>query len=324
MSERLRRGLLWVVQIALTLAATHFLFRSLRLSWSELEAVDGARWRPNVLPLLASVAALLFVFLYLVALWARMIRALGGPRLRLTEATRIFFLANLGRYIPGKVWQLAGLAYLAGQRGVPLPVASTSAVLGQLYSLGAAACLGAFGFVLAAGPVSRLPSGLVAGALILAVTVAIFLLVPAALRLVLRLAFHLSRRGQPPRLDAWFGPRWLALYLPAWAGYGLAFGLLWATFPALGRVSWQAAMGGFAAAYFLGYAAIFAPAGVGVREGAMAVLLAPWLGAAEAAVLAVVARIWMTAVELLPLVALAGGGAVRWLRGDDEERGHVI
>ena len=323
MDQRLRRGLLWLAQIALTLVATYFLFRSLRLSWSELGALDESRWRPSPLPLLASVGVLLVVFLYLVGLWSRMIVALGGPRLGLLEATRIFFVANLGRYIPGKVWQLAGLAYLAGRRGVPLTLASTSAVLGQLYSLGAAACLGGLGLALAAGPLWRLPSGLVAGALILAAVVAIFLLVPAALRLALRLAFRLSRRGQPPQLDAWFGPRWLALYLPAWAGYGLAFGLLWATFPALGRVSWPAAMAGFASAYFLGYAAIFAPAGVGVREGAMAVLLTPWLGAAEATVLAVIARIWMTAVELLPLVGLAGGGALRWLRGADEERGHV-
>ena len=26
---------------------------------------------------------------------------------------RVFMVANLGRYVPGKIWQIAGLAYLA-------------------------------------------------------------------------------------------------------------------------------------------------------------------------------------------------------------------
>jgi len=321
--NRARRGLVWAVQIALTLVATYYLFRSLRLSWGELEAIDPGRWQPRPLPLALSVVVLLAVFLYLVGLWARMVHNLRGPALRLADATRIFFLANLGRYIPGKVWQLAGLAYLARKRGVSVTVASSTAVLGQVCSLGAAACVGAAAIAVASGDVTGLPAGLVGGSLALAGFVALLLVVPQALRWALRWAFRLGRRGAPPPLEATFGLRWLGLYLPAWAGYGLAFGLLWATFPALGAVSWPAAMGAFAGAYFLGYAAIFAPAGVGVREGAMAVLLAPWLGAAEATVLAVIARIWMTLAELLPLVALGGGGAFRWLRRDETDR-HAV
>jgi uncharacterized membrane protein YbhN (UPF0104 family) len=52
---------------------------------------------------------------------------------------------------------------------------------------------------------------------------------------------------------------------------------------------------------------LFAPAGVGVREGALIALLTPYMGAAAAGVLAVVARIWTTAVELVP-------AGVFWLR----------
>ena len=78
-------------------------------------------------------------------------------------------------------------------------------------------------------------------------------------------------------------------------------------------MSWPAAVGSFGGAYFLGYAAIFAPAGIGVREGAMAVLLSPWMGAADATVLAVIARIWMTVAELVPL-ALIGVAAALGLK----------
>jgi len=60
----------------------------------------------------------------------------------------------------------------------------------------------------------------------------------------------------------------------------------------------------YPAAYVLGYLAVFAPAGLGVREGVLIAFLDPILGAG-AAVLAVFARLWATAVELVLALALA-------------------
>ena len=319
---RLKRGVGWAVKVALTLAVTYFLFRSLSLSWSEVAALEPREWRPRPLPLAASFALLLSIFGYLVGLWARMVSNLGGPRLSLAQAFRIFFVANLGRYVPGKVWQLAGLTYLAGKRGVSFPVASSAAILGQVYSLGAAACVAALG--LAVRPMTGLPRGLLPGALALAGLVVVLTTVPPVLRSMLLLAFRLGRSAEPPpEVDSWFGLRWLGLHLPGWLGYGAAFGLLWASFPALADVRWSAAVGGFAGAYFLGYAALFAPAGVGVREGALSVLLAPWLGGAPAAVLAMMARLWMTVGEIIPLVWMAGAEGIRRFRGGSETRDHA-
>ncbi len=224
----------------------------------------------------------------------------------------IFFIANLGRYVPGKIWQLAGLTYLAGRQGVSLPVASSAAILGQILSLGAAAAVAAAALLLNAA--AGIPRELIPWAAALGALVLLVVGVPPVLRGLLRVAFRLGKGPAAlPSLDPWFGLRWLGLYLPAWIGYGVAFGLLWAAFPPLPAVSWTMAMGGFAGAYFIGYAAIFAPAGVGVREGTLALLLAPWTGAAQATVLAVIARIWMTVAELVPVLGVALSGAGDWL-----------
>jgi hypothetical protein len=313
-----RRWAGWALRIALTLAVTYFLFRSLRVSSSELSAVDLSEWRPDPWRLSASVVLLLAVFVYVGGLWSRMVREFGGPALKIGVAVWILFLGNLGRYVPGKIWQLAGLTYLAGKRGVSLPVASSSAVLGQVFALGAAACIAALGAAL--GATSRYPEALLPWALALAGLIALTTMFPVVLRFILRIAFKLSRRQhEVPDVAAGFGARWLGLYMPAWLGYGIAFGLLWSSFPALPAVFWPAAVGGFAGAYFVGYAALFAPAGVGVREGALALMLAPWTGATEAAVLAVIARLWMTLAELLPLGALGAAGALRRLSENDPE-----
>lgn len=322
MVPRLNRGVGWVVKLAFTAAVTYFLFRSLSVSWGEISALAPEDWRPRPLPLVASFALLLGVFGYLVALWARLVHSLGGPRLGLAEALRIFFIANLGRYVPGKVWQLAGLAYLAGKRGVSFPVASSAAILGQVYSLGAAACVAALGFAL--GPVTGVPRGVLPGGVALAVLIVGLTTIPPILRLILLLAFKLGRSVEPPpEVGPWFGLRWLSLYLPGWVGYGLAFGLLWAAFPQVTPVVWSAAVAGFAGAYFLGYAALFAPAGVGVREGVMSLLLAPWLGGAAATVLAVIARLWMTVGELLPVVWIAAAGGIGRVRRGVKTRDHA-
>jgi uncharacterized membrane protein YbhN (UPF0104 family) len=309
-TDRLRRGAGWVIKLTLTAVVTYFLFRLLRVSWGEISTLEPEQWRPRLLPLVGSFALLLLVFAYLVGLWALMVRSLGGPTLRLTDAFRIVFIANLGRYVPGKVWQLAGLTYLAGKKGVSIPIASSAAILGQIYSLGAAAVVAAA--ALSIGKTSALPDGIAPAALGFAALAILFTTIPSILRVILRFGFKLGRSDHAiPEIDSWFGLRWLGLHLPAWVGYGWAFGLLWASFPQLPPVVWPVAIGGFAGAYFLGYAAAFAPAGVGVREGALAILLAPGMGPASAAVLAVIARLWMTVGEIVPVVVIAFGSLRR-------------
>jgi uncharacterized membrane protein YbhN (UPF0104 family) len=59
----------------------------------------------------------------------------------------------------------------------------------------------------------------------------------------------------------------------------------------------------FAAAYVLGYVMVFAPAGLGVREGFLVALLSPQMGAASAGAVALIARLWMTLVEVVPAAA---------------------
>src|SRR5207247_10638935 len=67
--------------------------------------------------LAASVVVVLLTYAIQIESWRRMLRG-WDQRLPYTQAARAWTVANLGRYIPGKVWSVAGLVVLAERAGV--------------------------------------------------------------------------------------------------------------------------------------------------------------------------------------------------------------
>jgi len=261
---------------------------------AELGSIERSRWVPD--PLLAGAASLMLLAAYFVsaALWGKIVQELGGPRLSVRAAVEIFIIANLGRYIPGKVWQIAGLAALAKGRGVAPATAAAAGVLGQGIALIAASTVGLGALLGAPDPYRRW--GIV-GAALVAAAVAVGS-VPAVFERIAGVWFRLSGTERPRGLGPAQALRWLALYTANWVLYALSFWVLARSLALAGGLVPVASA--FAAAYVLGYAMIFAPAGLGPREGFLIAFLTPHVGAASAGVIAVVARLWTTVVELLP------------------------
>jgi hypothetical protein len=289
-----------VGQWVLTGLVTVFILRQVGLTGSAVAELEPARW-PVTSWAHFGLSLVLLAGGYLVsgALWGRMVEELGGARLAPATAAGVYFLANLGRYVPGKVWQLVGLAALARRHGVAPTVAAGAAVLGQITALAGAAVMGGLAFLTNPDPTR---TALAAAWL---VGVVVLLAVPPIFRRLVAAAARAARTEVPETLegDPWFGARWVALYALNWAIYGLAFWALAAGFGLPGGVLESAS--GFAAAYLLGYLAIFAPAGIGIREGFLVVFLDPIMGARSLGI-AVIARLWTTLMEIALALALAG------------------
>ncbi|NJD18764.1 MAG: hypothetical protein FIA95_05710, partial [Gemmatimonadetes bacterium] len=138
----MNKALKLALQLVLTGLVMWIVLEAMGVNLSKLGQMDPGRIHPHA-PLLAlATAALLVGFLHSAALWGVVTRDLGGQRLPLGEAMGVFMAANLGRYLPGKVWQIAGLAILAKQRGIPAATATAAAGLGQGIARGAATLLG--------------------------------------------------------------------------------------------------------------------------------------------------------------------------------------
>ena len=130
-----RTGLGLLARLSLTVLVTWFIVRAVGLNLGELRGFDLSQIHPQWGLVLLSCGVLLLGYLYSASLWGLLVKELGGPEIGTRAAWRVFFTANLGRYLPGKVWQLAGLALLARREGVPAGTATAAALLGQAFSL---------------------------------------------------------------------------------------------------------------------------------------------------------------------------------------------
>ena len=299
-SSPARRVAIKGFQLALTALATWFIFRAVGVQMEDLDALDMGRWRPDP-PLLIASSVLLFAgFGISAGLWGRLVRDLGGPVIPSATAVRTFLVANLGRYVPGKFWQIAGLAILARREGVSAPVATGAAIAGQAFAIVGATLVGGAA-LLGGGEEFRTAGSLVILAMLIGVVVASL---PGVSRRLTTLWFRLLR-SEPPegvRLRPGFTPRWVILYTLNWVVYVVAFRLFVLSFGLPGTFMETAPP--FAAAYVVGYVMVFSPAGIGIREGVLTFFLAPVTGQGAAAAVSILARVWTTVVEVLPAGAL--------------------
>ena len=282
------------MQLVLTVAVTWFIIDRVGLSFDALGALDADAWVPQPGLFAAASGLLLLAYFVSAGIWGVMVRDLGGPEVPVREAVQLFMIANLGRYVPGKVWQIAGLAALAKGRGVPATTATGAAVLGHGIALVAASTLG-LGALLS-GPDPYRTWGTIGAVLVGGLVVVVS--IPAVFSRLARVWFRLTGTEAETVTHPLHGLRWLGLYLLNWLMYVASFWLLTLSLGLDGSMVPLASA--FAAAYVLGYVMVFAPAGLGPREGFLIMFLTPHLGAASSGLVAVVARLWMTLVEVTP------------------------
>jgi hypothetical protein len=246
--------------------------------------------------IILSLITVLATYAMLAESWRRMLAG-WGPSLRFVEAARIWVISSMGKYLPGKIWAIAGMALLAERRGIAPGPATASALLLQVVSLGTGALLvGVTGIT--ALETHRPGSRLALGAVVVASVAGLALVLspPLARRLLSRLNRDPGQRVTPRPGAVVFG---VLANLAAWGAYGLALWLLARGVLPSADLPLLDATAGFAGSYLAGLLFLLAPGGLGVREGVFVWMLQDRIGPAHALVLAGVSRIGMTVADLL-------------------------
>jgi uncharacterized membrane protein YbhN (UPF0104 family) len=282
----------------LTFAGLYFVVSKIVDGWSEYgDVIRNATWGWAIVGVLVAFCGMTTLGL----VWRSSIAALG-VQTRMRDVFIWYQIGNLGKYVPGGIFQVLGRGELATRGGVPRSVAYNSVAL----SMGATYICGALVSALLL-PFALLEHGSIGG------TWWVFLAIPLGLAgmhpKVLSKVFFLAERafgGSSERqIPSWGASVVLvARHAPGWLLNGLACYVVTLCFDPsphfftivfAGVVSWVA-----------GFLVIFVPSGLGVREAMFVAITQESLGGSTAATVAIVSRLVFIAGDALGAAIAAG------------------
>jgi len=289
-ADRRIRALQWLLGIAIV----GFAARSLVRNWDQLRA-QPLEWSLEPGWLILSAVVVWLMYGLLIAAWRIMLTG-WGRGLDFWSAARIWTVSSLGKYLPGKVWAVAGMAVMAQRAGVGAGPATGSAIILQVLAIGTGAAVAALtGWTSLRTAYPGAEAGL--AVLMLVSLLAVGMLArPAWIRRVVRIAAPESTVSlTPPAGAVAFG---IVANTVAWLGYGVALWLLARGLLPRAGLSLMSAIAVFTASYLAGFLALFAPGGIGVREGVFILMLQGPIGIGAATALAFASRLLLTVTEL--------------------------
>lgn len=282
-----------------------------------LLAVVIAVWRNwgEVSARLREVPAATLVSAFVLALLAPIFSLLGwrvllsdlGTRLPLPASASVFFVGQLGKYLPGSVWSVVAQADLGSRLGVPRRRMGIVGLLSILLSVLTGAIVG-----VPALPLLLARSGEVRSVWWFAPALVLLLLLwPRLLNRGITLSLRLLRREPlEHRLTAPAIALTSLWFILAWISAGLSILVLaHAMSPGtpVGNLV-VTSICGFALASAIGMFSFIVPAGVGVRDGVLAVLLGALMPFPAAFAVVVISR-FLTVIADVVVAAVGWGWA---------------
>ncbi len=279
-----------VVRVVLALAGLAFLAVAFIDTWSRSELLLRSPLR------LGAAFALMVLALTLWAnAWSVLVRSASAEPAALRHG---FYLSQLGKYVPGGIWQAAGLVTLARNAGSDFGRASTGFVVLAIAQVAGAATVGALGAIVAPDLAPAVRVAMIAQGALVALVHRRWMVI--ALGLVARVAKRADSASVPAqpvivRSFAWSvaattvaASSFVVIGAPSSVGIGVAAGAAFAT------------------AWWIGFVAVPFPSGIGVREAVLIGILHTIIGSGAVLGAAVGQRLISIAAELA-LIGATGG-----------------
>jgi len=273
-----------------------FLISNLIVNWQEVRAFEFSL---NWFYLTISFLFLFLSFIILALAWRYILIKLDKEKtLSLKDTFHIYFTSELAKYMPGKVWNILGMVYLGAKKGLnkkDLLVASfLESVLSTVVLLGV-------GVALTSVLLSQISPWLLV-LVLLTIIFGIAVCHPRVFTPLFNLALKILKRPivlEKSFLKKEYIVKLVLAYLlfSLLLGFGfffLANGISAVFIPDLLGLS-----GAFCFSVAFGVVVLLAPGGLGVREGLLVLLLAPFFSLETATLFSLASRVWITIGELL-------------------------
>jgi len=290
----------WVVVIAI------FTFL-VKMVWGNWNQVREASFTFEVFPLLLST--LIFAFSYFIQIWAWYLITLRlGIAISWAETLEGWFTSQLGKYLPGKVWLLLGRFHFYESKGKSKKIISVALYFETVTLLVAAGLIFLSTFFLFRG-MGPFYSGKQSGWVILLCFIAFLSLHPWVLQKILNYSLLKFKRDPISLSVSYPSILWICMIcIFVWVIEGIGFYLFVDSVYPVSTNYVLFLTGALAISTTLGLIALFAPSGLGVREGALVTLLSLIMPSPVAVIISLLTRLWMTLIEigLIGMVYLIG------------------
>ena len=289
-----RRRYLRILQWATVAAIFGFLGK---MVWDHWNQVKTASFTFDVF--LLSISTLLFVSSYFIQIWAWYLITLRlGVALSTPDTLKSWFYSQLGKYLPGKVWLLLSRFYFYESKGKSKKTISIALFVETVTMIVAAGLmfLGALFFFKEARPFF---TGRQSVWLILVFLLGLLSLHPRVFQRILNWTLARFKKDPVSLPISYPDILWiLFVCILSWIVGGVGFYLFVDSVYPVAPQYILFLTGALAISSTLGLVALFAPSGLGVREGALVYLLSLVMAAPVAVIISILTRIWMTLIEI--------------------------
>ncbi|MFP4459291.1 MAG: lysylphosphatidylglycerol synthase domain-containing protein [Candidatus Zixiibacteriota bacterium] len=293
MSSKVKKTIFIILKILLVIAAIFFIFKAFGSSWSDIKDLDLST--VDIGRLIASYLVLIIGYILFGLMWIMIIRG-HGEIMPIKIGCSIYFLANLFRYIPGKVMQGVSMVYFAKKRGISVTTALSSTVIHQIV------------FIISGVTISIifLPPSLfgqeyahLSYLRIFGLALVIFIY-PPFLNFAIRTVSKLTKK-ELPKIDISFAKLlyyWLFGIL-VWLVNGIALAIFTSAFKDISFYNFTNVIAIYPTGYVIAFMAIIFPGGIGIREGVFAFFLKDIVGKPLNIAIGGLSRVWIMAMELI-------------------------
>jgi glycosyltransferase 2 family protein len=239
-----------------------------------------------------ALACVLAALVCTMLVWRALIGGLGSP-LSVGVSSRVVYVGQLGKYLPGSVWPVLVQMELAAEHKVPRARAAAASMIGMCLSLLCALIVALVTLPFAHGLTRYWWGFLIALPLLIC-------LYPPVLNWLLRLGFKILRREPPEQaLSGRVILVAMAWYVVSWICYGLhiyVMALRLGIHPLSGL---PLSIGAFALSWAIGFVIVLAPAGAGFRDVMRIAVLSTQMSVGAATAITLVSRVATTVADVL-------------------------
>jgi len=285
MSSGIKTLLKWIWGTAVVAFICVFLGRNFGQVLGVLAALSTPR-------ILIATGSILAAKLLLVAVMQMALRQ-HGVNFSHAQGFRIYNLTQLGKYIPGSIWQFVGRIGVYKEAGMQNKTIRDCLVLETYWVVFGAFIIGIALVVTLKWEMLQTLAAMVPRVLLLT-GLGIGL---AALTGVFMSSLRRRLRSMVSRLH--FPLRVVGVIIVLWGLLGIAFWVTLAPFHGGPRESLAFIVGLYALAYAIGFATPFAPAGIGIRETILVLGIAGTVGTETAVILAALNRVLYVFAEII-------------------------